>query len=126
MNKNRLTDCETIIMKAIWDAGQDLSIPELLEVLRVRFQKDYKRTTLVTFLLRLSDKGYVETYRKGKFSYAHALKTEEEHRKKVAAEDTDFWFQGKASGFVAALHQAGKLSQEDRKAIQEILDDMDD
>ena len=69
-----LSDCETLIMKIIWDAKEDVAVQELIVRLRERFGKDYARTTVVTFLKKLSDKGY------GRASYAHAEKDEEHYK----------------------------------------------
>ena len=126
MEEKKLSACESLIMKVIWDAEEDISITDLTEQLRVRFDKDYKRTTVVTFLLRLSDKGYVKTYRKGKLSYAHAERTEEEFKQKLAKEETDFWFRGRAAGYLAALATGQKLTKKDAEEIRAILDDLDD
>ena len=57
-----LSTCETIIMKAVWDKGKDISISELTEILKTKYNKDYKRTTIVTFILNLSAKGFVRQY----------------------------------------------------------------
>ena len=121
-----LSACETIIMKAIWSVGEDVSIPDLLDILRTRFGKDYKRTTLVTFLYKLSDKGYAKTYRKGRLSYAYAVKTEEEYKAKRLQEETEFWYGGKPADLVAALSSATKLSKNDLDEIRSIIDALDD
>jgi predicted transcriptional regulator len=92
-----LSACETVIMKAIWDEEEDISIPNLIEVLRTKWGKDYARTTVTTFLTKLTAKGYVRTYRKGKLSYAHAVKSEEDYKTKLAVEHRDFWFGGKVA-----------------------------
>ena len=92
--ERNLSACETIIMKAIWDMGEDISIPDLIVRLKEKHGKDYARTTVVTFLLKLSDKGFVRTYRKGKLSYAHAMKSEDEYRKKLLVEELEYWFRG--------------------------------
>lgn len=126
MEEKKLSDCESLIMKVIWDAEEDISIPELTERLRVQFDKDYKRPTVVTFLLRLSDKGYVKTYRKGKLSYAHAERTEEEFKQKLAKKEIDFWFEGRAAGFLEVLTTVQKLTKKDMEEIRAILDDLVD
>ncbi len=118
-----LSACETIIMKAIWDEGEDISIQDLIEVLKTKWGKDYARTTVVTFLLKLTAKGYVQTYRKGKNSYAHAIKSEEEYKTRLVAEDRDFWFGGKLSGLMSALCRERKLTQAEADEIRQILDD---
>ncbi len=122
--EKNLSACETIIMKAIWDVKEDVSIPDLIELLRVKYGKDYARTTVVTFLLKLSSKGFVRTYRKGKISYAHAIKSEEEYKRKLLAEETDFWFQGSVTGLMSALCSERKLTKEEADEIRSILDDI--
>ena len=74
-----ISGCETLIMKVVWDSEEDISTPELIDELRTRFGKDYARTTVVTFLQRLAEKGFVKTYRKGRIAYVHPLKSEKEY-----------------------------------------------
>lgn len=123
--ERNLSASETTIMKAVWDAGEDISIPDLIEVLRTDYGKDYARTTVVTFLLKLSDKGFVRTYRKGKLSYAHAMKSEAEYRTKLLNEETDYWFEGNVSNLFSALCNSRKLTKEEILEIRSMLDDMD-
>ncbi len=118
-----LSACETVIMKAIWDEEEDISIPDLIEVLRTKWGKDYARTTVTTFLTKLMAKGYVATYRKGKLSYAHAMKSEEDYKVKLAANDRDFWFGGKITNLISALCCDQKLTQKEAEEIRQILDD---
>jgi len=126
MDNEVLSTCEVNIMRAIWKAEGDISIPDLTEVLRTEYGKDYARTTVVTFLLRLSNKRFVSTYRKGRLSYAHAEVTENEYKTKLAAREADFWFQGMLSNFVAAFCKERKLEKEDADRIREIINGLDD
>lgn len=125
-NNSNLSECETLIMKAIWDAKEDICVGDLTEVLRVRFGKDYAAQTVRTFLIDLSEKGYIETYRKGKLSYAHVLKSEEKYRQKLLREEMEFWDQGRPAKLVAALSNASKFSKEDLEEIRRIIDALDD
>lgn len=120
-----LSACETVIMKAIWDAGEDIAVQELIKVLKENYGKDYARTTVVTFLLKLSEKGYARTYRKGLYSYAHALKSEEEYKQKMVQNEVDFWFEGDASQLVSALCKGRKLTKEEAEHIRGMLDEFD-
>lgn len=121
-----LSTCETIIMKAIWDKGEDISISELTEILKTKYNKDYKRTTIVTFILNLSAKGFARQYRKGRYAYVHALKSEEEYKERLLQEHLDFWYQGDATKVVAALCNTGKMTPEAVQRIRGMLDDLDD
>jgi predicted transcriptional regulator len=120
-----ISGCETLIMKIVWDAKEDIPTPELTKQLRERFQKDYARTTVVTFLQRLADKGFITTYRKGRIAYIHALKDEKSYTEKLVQDTESFWFDGDASKLVAALCHGKKLSPEEIAEIRETLDDMD-
>ena len=96
LNEERnLSSAETIVMKTIWDAGEDISVPDLMVSLKVKYAKEYARTTVQTFLLKLSEKGFVRVYRKGKLSYVRAIKDEAEYKVKLLQEEMDFWESGR-------------------------------
>ena len=65
MNLSEITDGELLIMKCLWDEDHPLSAEEIIDALKFRFQKESKGSTVYTFLSRLKDKGYVDSYRKG-------------------------------------------------------------
>lgn len=44
-----LSACETVIMKVIWDAVDDIALQQLIVDLREQYGRDYARTTVVTF-----------------------------------------------------------------------------
>lgn len=116
-----LSSCEKRIMKAIWDATEDITIQELMDTLKNRFEKDYKRTTVMTFLLRLSNKGFLFTYRKGRPAYIHPLKTEMEYMTKTMQEQIDFWFDGDTSHFLSFAAENTIKTQKEKKALQSVL-----
>lgn len=124
--KYELSTSETMIMKVIWDAGEDICVPDLTEGLRVRFGKDYKRTSIGTFLSKMADKGFLTTYRVGRLAYVHALRDEEEYRDDLIRRETEFWFDGKLSKMVAAMGDSRGITKEEADKIRSILDDMDD
>ena len=67
-----LSGCECLIMKTIWDVREGIAVQDLIRELAVRYDKNYARTTVVTFLHKMAEKGFVSTYRKWKSSYVHA------------------------------------------------------
>ena len=119
-----LSSTDELIMKAIWKCGQVAPVQELIRVLREKYGKDYARTTVVTFLLKLSEKGFVRSYRKGRYAYIRILKSEEEYRQRLIQEETDFWFQGKISNVVSALCSSREITKEEAEEIRRCLDDM--
>lgn len=121
-----LSTSEAMVMKAIWDAGEDISQADLGEALEREYGKDYKRTTIATFLQRLVEKGYVTTYRIRKYAYVHAEISEQEYKKSLMRREVDFWFKGSVSDLIASLSEAERIEKDDAEKIRRILDGMDD
>ncbi len=94
-----LSKTEELIMRAIYDLVDDspqrgVQVTKLLEHLGTKYNKPYKRTTLVTFLQRMGAKEVVYVYRKGRFSYAVPLHSLEEFRKQRAKQVIATWYNG--------------------------------
>lgn len=127
LNEERnLSSAETIVMKTIWDAGEDISVPDLMADLKVKYAKEYARTTVQTFLLKLSEKGFIRVYRKGKLSYVRAVKGEADYKAKLLQEQMDFWYRGNPAELVMGLFHAGGMTEKDKEQIRRALDGLDD
>ncbi len=125
-NNRNLSQCEAMIMRIIWDYENAIcSVGELRNALKERFEKDYSRTTVSTFILRLVDKGYVKTHKVGRNSFVHAIKSEQEYKDRLLSENVDFWYNGKASNLISALCKIDKLTKEDINEIRGLLDELD-
>lgn len=113
-------------MKSIWDADKDLSAKELGEILRERFGKDYAVTTIRTFLLKLSDKGFIRNYRVKKNVFIRPSRTKEDYLAWLFKREVDFWYNGDACAMICAMIRAlPDLTEEDREKIRRTLDALD-
>lgn len=121
-----MSGCEKMIMKIVWDSEKDLSTAEVIGAMKERFGKDYARTTVVTFIQRLIEKGYVTTYRKGKQSYVHAIKNEESYTEGILKHIEEFWFKGETSRLFSALCKSNKPSKKELEQMRKIMDELDD
>ncbi|MCI7244278.1 MAG: BlaI/MecI/CopY family transcriptional regulator [Lachnobacterium sp.] len=121
-----LSACETVIMKVIWDAVDDIALQQLIVDLREQYGRDYARTTVVTFLGKMAEKGFISTYRVGKHSYVHALKDEKTYKEKLMKDETDFWFGGRPEDAMAAICNSRDISKDEIQKMRQLLDDMDD
>ena len=108
-----LSACETMIMKVIWDAKEDIALQDLIRELADRYKKNYARTTVVTFVHKIVDKGFATTYRKGKAAYIHPEKSLAAYRDELLQQQLEFWFDGKPSAFLSAWCEKNKLSREE-------------
>ena len=121
-----LSACETLIMKVVWDAKEDIAVQDLIVQLKEQYGKDYARTTVVTFLGKMADKGFVSTHRRGKNAYVHAEKDEDAYKSQLMNEETDFWFGGKPEQLMSAICSARSVSKEEIQKMRDLLDVLDD
>jgi predicted transcriptional regulator len=116
-----LSECELITMKCIWDAGHEVSCAEIMEVLKNEYKLDYKDTTVYTFLKKLKEKGFVDSYRRGVTWFIPA-RDEDSYRAQQLRFTRDFWFKGSSSGLVSELLSLDELTPEERREIKELAE----
>ena len=81
--RNRLSECEEMIMSVLWAAKEDLNLHQVTERANEKFSKDWKIQTVCTFLTRLEKKKYISIYRIGRYRYYHPKVSKDEYRKIV-------------------------------------------
>ena len=124
MNLSEITDGELLIMKCLWDEDHPLSAEEIIEALKSRFQKESKGSTVYTFLSRLKDKGYVDSYKKGASYYFYRI-SQEEFLKKYSEILADFWEEDGSRQLLAAFVRKQHYSEEKEKRIQELIHELE-
>ena len=124
--REELSVCEAPIMKIIWESNPDISVPELVKQLNEQYGKEYARTTVVTFLTRMAGKGYITTQRRGRISYVHAIKSEQEYKQQLAQKEIEFWFHGGMAEFAQTLCAAAPLTHEECQKLRRLLDHVEE
>ena len=114
----RLPDAELEVMKALWQAGEPLTRPELEARLA---QHHWASTTLLALLARLEAKGYVAREKQGRgYLYRAALSRRDylpvESRSALAR-----LFEGSAKNLVAAMAESDALTDRDIAKLEEYL-----
>lgn len=125
MYYKELTDCETMVMKCIWDAKGEISVQEIIDKVAQTFGKEMKRTTASTFILRLRDKGYVDGRQDGRNVYYSPIVSEEEYKLSRAKDYLDFWYDGSLNKAVAMLCETAEISPEQKKRVKSIIDELE-
>lgn len=91
-----LTNTEQVIMKCIWEIGDNVAVADLLERLKTEYGKEYARTTISVFMSYLRDKGYV-TYEKRSHAYVYKpLISEQDYQKELMKRYQKTSFSGSA------------------------------
>lgn len=120
----KLTKAELFIMKIIWDAESEVTMKYLTDELKERYQREYARTTIATFLSRMEGKGYVHQERRGKYTYITAIKDEKEYQEAMLLDTMDLWFDGDLVSMFEFIIKQDNFTKEDRDIVAGILDKM--
>ena len=112
----KLTNLEEMIMKCIWDYGEEIPFLQIGKELKERYGKEYKRTSIRTYLFRLEDKEYLKVDKRGRNAYVYPIISEKEYI-------LDNWFDGSAKELFTALSE--KIPKSEKERLKGVLDDMD-
>ncbi len=105
MELQGLTNCETLVMKTVWDAERELDLADITLRVNEAYDKEWKPQTVSTFLARLVKKGYLKNYRQGRVFYYQILVPQKEYLGKLAERFLKFWKQENVDIFLAALEK---------------------
>ena len=121
----KLSNSESLFMKVIWDADHELSVTELMSILDKKYGKDYKRTSVQTFLMKMELKGFITTRKEGKNSIVVPRITEGDYLAYMSEKDLKFWYQDDLSLYISILCRTRQLQPGEKERIRRMLDDSD-
>lgn len=121
MEFSKLTECEELVMKTVWDAEEELSLMEIMDRVNTKYDKDWKQQTVSTFLARLVSKGYLQHNRQGRQFFYKILIPLEEYKGRITNEYIEFWNHGNADEFLCALMSARNLRPDEIERIRKML-----
>lgn len=121
-----ITDSELMVFKCIMDSEEHITVVEIIEHIKALYGKEWKRSTVCTFISHLIDKGYVASYRKGVSFYYYSLIDEQTFKKAQAKEFLDFWFKGSISNMVSCLcsAQSDSFSKEEIDSLKKEVEEL--
>ncbi len=121
-----LSEAELKIMDFIWDNGGQATFKEMLEYFNNTLQKEWKKQTLRTFLVRLAGKKYLYIDKSNsKYKY-YALKTREEHKNILSTNFLKKFFNGSVREFLSALSGNEKISVDSAESLKEFINEDDE
>ncbi|MGN8800449.1 BlaI/MecI/CopY family transcriptional regulator [Candidatus Merdisoma sp. HCP28S3_D10] len=115
----RLPDSELEMMMIIWDVGRPVTRAEI--EMQLPKERQLSATTILSFLSRLQEKGFVDVYREGKTNVYKAVVPKEKY---LQEESRSIWkrlYQNSVGNFMTALGSGEELSEEDLDELQEFL-----
>lgn len=125
MRHERLTECEQLVMKVIWDAEDELSLMEVLDRVNAKFDKDWKPQTVSTFLARLVKKEYLRHYRDGRQFFYRIEVPLAEYKGELTNDYVSFWNHDNADEFLCALSNERPLRPDEIERINKLINGLD-
>lgn len=121
-NTKRLPDSELEIMKIIWKANEPVCSAYIQEHLRAK--KKWALCTILGFLTRLVDKGFIICEKRGKTNIYTAIVEEKEYLQFESKTFLEKLYENSLESFVSALYHGKSIDKEDLKKLQEYIDEM--
>ena len=115
MKDTKISDAELEILEVLWTAGTALNANEIRA--RLNEKKDWERTTVLTLIRRLLDKGVIMQEKQEVYYYTPLV----ERSAYVKEETKSFlnkFFKGNAKNLAAALIEDEDLSREDIEELR--------
>ena len=113
----KISAAEREIMNIIWESKKALCVNDIFDILA---EKDWKYTTVATFLTRLCQKEILTCEKKGKQNYYAAAISLEQYLKEQTEEFVNDLYGGNSADFIAALAK-DKISKNDYDELMSIL-----
>lgn len=117
-----LGESELEIMKVLWKAKEPITSVTISKAVEDR---NWKKTTIATFLTRLVEKGAISAEKQGKLYYYTPLITAKEYRKSQTKNLIMSLYNGSVKDLAVSLFEEQKLSDDDLKELRAIFEDQE-
>jgi BlaI family transcriptional regulator, penicillinase repressor len=118
----RLPDSELEIMMIIWAAGEPVSSAYLTE--KLQGEKDWANTTILNFLARLVERGFLKVEKQGRINIYTPLIAERDYIEIESISFLERLHRSSLKSFVAALYDGRSLSNEDAEELKQYIDEL--
>jgi len=120
MNIPRLPDAELIIMNIIWDENREITSAEVIRLLTT--QKDWSVTTILTFLSRLTERGFLAVRKDGRTNVYKAAIQEAAYIESESKSFLKHLHGNSLTSFVAALYKGKAISEKELDELKDFID----
>ena len=119
-----LTTSELYVMKSVWDLGDGIRLSHIVKQVTTVYHMNWKSQTVSTFLNKLVQKGYIESYRDGQYIHYRILISQEEYKADQIETQAGFWNQGNVVAYASNLLKNSKLAEEEITQLQKTLEEL--
>ena len=110
-NLKKLPDAEFEVMKVVWANEPPITTTEIMK--QLGNERNWKIQSLVSFMLRLTERGFLRSEKHGKERTYYPLVSQEEYRKFETGNYAKQYHNGSFLDLVTTLYDDKTLSDED-------------
>ncbi len=118
----RLPGSELELMMIIWEAGQPVSSAYIME--KLAGEKSWANTTVLNFLSRLVERGFLQISKQGRFNYYKPLVDENEYLQEESKSFLEKMHKSSLKSLVAALYDGDAISKEDLEELRKYVEEV--
>jgi BlaI family penicillinase repressor len=116
----RLPDSELEIMMILWGADKPVTSAYVCEQLKDK--RKWKVTSVLTFLARLAEKGFVSSTRQGKANIYMVVIGEQEYLESEGKSVLEKLYGNSLTALVSALYKSNAINDDDLVELQQFID----
>lgn len=122
MKHKTLPNSELELMMILWKAGKPMTRTEIEN--RLPQKRKLSKTTVLSFLSRLEDKGFVRVEKEGRNNLYFPLVEEQEYLEQESGTILERLYGSSVKKFVAALYDGDRLSKAEIDELKDYLDSL--
>lgn len=118
MSKERLPDSELKIMMIIWDASSPVTCGYIME----RLDKAWVKPTVLNFLNRLSERGFVRIYKEGRHNVYEPLIDKDDYISRESASFLKKMHHSSLKSLVSSLYDGNSITKDDLEDLKSFIE----
>ena len=117
----KLPDSELEVMMVVWNAPGPVNSAYIQAHLSGK--REWRTTTLLTFLSRLVEKGFLRCERQGKINYYTPLIARQDYLENESRSMLERLYSGSFQTLVASLYNSRAITQQDLMQLRKFIDE---
>ncbi len=115
----KLPDSELEIMMIIWDAKEKVTSEYIMD----RINKDWLKTTVLNFLTRLCDRGFLKCHKEGRFNIYESQVDKEDYLQRESKSFLKKMHHNSITSLIATLYDGNSISKDDLEELKKFIEE---
>ena len=115
----KLPDSELEIMMIIWDAKEKVTSDYIMD----RINKDWLKTTVLNFLTRLCDRGFLKCHKEGRFNIYESQVDKEDYLQRESKSFLKKLHHNSLTSLIATLYDGNSISKDDLEELKKFIEE---